>query len=271
MLALSFSPISVWVSTARTGELTYLPSCSLFVFVARALHQWFCFTPKPLVSLIVPWSRPHIVVIFALNILWLLIHASSTPPTAGEAVREYLHGGLLIDFVGQKSPVARLRLVGYDLLVLALQLVILGITTEKQKLDAPEGGRDSREDESQDHDAEERGTRRSQEGSEGIELRPLRPATEGWTGSEQANAGNELFEESEEGTASEHPGDAFYSGQHIIANVYIADMVREQWRQTSPATAASSGNESMAAAAAAELARRRLRFRIRIGGRDYGP
>ncbi len=169
------------------------------------------------------------------------------------------------------STVARLRLVGYDLLVLALQLVMLGITIEKQKMDAPEGGGDSREDGSQDHDAEERGTRRSQEGSEGIELRSLRPAVGGWTGGGQAGASNELLEESEEGTAGEHPGDAFYSGQHIIANVRIADMVREQWRQTSPATAASSGNDSMGATAAAELARRRLRFRIRIGGRDYGP
>lgn len=271
MLALSLSPVSVQLSTARISELTYSSSCSLVVFVARALNQWFYFTPKPLVSLIVPWSRPHIVVIFALNILWLLIHASSTPPIAGEAVREFLHGGLLIDFVGQKSPVARLRLVGYDLLVLALQLVMLGITIEKQKMDAPEGGGDSREDGSQDHDAEERGTRRSQEGSEGIELRSLRPAVGGWTGGGQAGASNELLEESEEGTAGEHPGDAFYSGQHIIANVRIADMVREQWRQTSPATAASSGNDSMGATAAAELARRRLRFRIRIGGRDYGP
>lgn len=255
---------------ANIAELTYSSSCSLFTFIVRALNHWFYFTPKPLVSPIVTWSRPHIVVIFVLNILWLLIHASSTPPTAGEAVREYLHGGLLIDFVGQKSPVSRLRLVGYDLLVLALQLVMLGVTVEKKKLDAPEGGGGSREEEGQDHDAEERGTRRSQEGFEGIELRSLGPAPGVRTGGEQDAERDGLLEETQEGTASEHPGDAFYSGQHIIANIHIADTIREQWGQTSPTKTGSSGNESMAAAATAELARRRFRFRIRIGGRDYG-
>ena len=74
--------------------------------------------------------------IFVLKILWLLIHAISILLIAGEAVREYLHGSLLIDFVGQQSPVLRLRLVGCDLLVLAPQLVMLGITIEKRKLDA---------------------------------------------------------------------------------------------------------------------------------------
>lgn len=85
--------------------------------------------------------------------------------------------------------------MGWDLLVLALQLVMLGITIDKRKLTAPEGGERSRDKESQDHDAEERGTRSRQEGSEGIELRPLRPASEGRTGGEQDRERNELLEE----------------------------------------------------------------------------
>ncbi|KAL8922077.1 MAG: hypothetical protein Q9208_005387 [Pyrenodesmia sp. 3 TL-2023] len=250
--------------------MIYAEFCSLFTFVVRALNHWFYFTPTPFISPIVTWSRPHVIVIFVLNILWLLIHASSTPPTAGEAVREYLHGGLLVDFVGQKSPVSRWRLAGSDLLVFALQLVMLGVTAEKKKLDAPEGDGASREEEGQDHDAEERGTRRSQEGSEGIELRFLRPASEEQTDGEQDAEGKDLLEETQEATASEHPGDAFYSGQHIIASIHIADTIRGRWGQTSLAKTGNSGNESMAAAATAELARRRFRFRIRIGGRDYG-
>lgn len=208
--------------------------------------------------------------IFVLNILWIIAHASSTPPTAGEAVRGYLHGGLLIDFVGQKSPVSRVRLVWYDLLVLMLQLVMLGIKVEKKKMDAPAGGGERRGEEAQDHDAEERGTRRSQEGMEGIELQSLRPMSEGRAGDEEDGARHDLLERTEESMTSEHPGDAFYSGQSIIAIVHIVDTIREQWRQTQPAASGSSGESSMGATAAAQLARRRLRFRIRIGGRDYG-
>lgn len=212
--------------------------------------------------------------IFALNLLSILLHAISTPPTAGEAVRGYLHGGLLIDFVGQKSPVSRVKLVGYDLLVLALQLVMLGISVEKRRMGAPEGmamagGNEESAEETQDHDLEERGVRRGEEGAEGIEMRSLRSMSEGRTGAEEDGERNELLEGNET-ARDDHPGDDFYSGQHVITNIRIVDTVREQWRQASPAATGSSRDGSIGAAAAAELARRRLRFRIRIGGSDYG-
>ncbi|KAL9604844.1 MAG: hypothetical protein Q9219_000292 [cf. Caloplaca sp. 3 TL-2023] len=255
-------------------SILYYMDCSLFSFIARALNHWFYFTPKPsLVSPVITWHRPHIVMIFALNLLSIFLHAVNTPPTAGEAVRGYLHGGLLIDFVGQKSPVSRWRLVGYDALILVLQLVMLGVAAEKKKLDATGGasadGNGSREGESQDHDSEERGVRRSEEGAEGIEMQSLHPGSRGRTGGEEDGERDELLG-IEGSTASEHPRDEFYSGQYMLANIHIVDTIKEQWSQSYPTADGNSRDGSMGTAAAAELARRRLRFRIRIGGRDYG-
>ncbi|KAL8963033.1 MAG: hypothetical protein Q9193_000650 [Seirophora villosa] len=249
--------------------------CSLLSFVVRALNHWIYFTPKPHpMPPVFAWNRSHVVMIFALNMLFMCAHAISIPPTAGEAVREYLHGGLLMDFVGQKSPVSRVSLVGYDLVVMALQFVMLGITAEKKTLDAAGGvsasGGQRTEEEAQDHDSEERGVRRSEEGTEGIELLPLRPLSEETTGGEEDRERSDVLGSTEGSTSREHPGDAFYSGQYIVANVNLVDTMRSHWRQPQPVSTGSSSDNSMGAAAAAQLASRRLRFRIRIGGREYG-
>ncbi|KAI4173103.1 MAG: hypothetical protein LQ343_003213 [Gyalolechia ehrenbergii] len=259
-------------------SILYYMDCSLFSFLARALNHWFYLTPKPaLVSPIITWNRPHVVMIFALNLLSIFFHTISIPPTAGEAVRGYLYGGLLIDFVGQKSPVPRWRLVGYDVLILMLQVVMLGVTVEKKKLDVPSNGFASggqgREEQRQDLDSEERGVRRSEDGSEGMELQPIGPRSGGRSGGrpggEEDGERDELLEVGRS-TIREHPGDAFYSGQYMLANIHIVNIIRDQWRQSRPTATGNSVDGSVRAAAAAELARRRLRFRIRIGGRDYG-
>ncbi|KAL8944180.1 MAG: hypothetical protein Q9216_000604 [Gyalolechia sp. 2 TL-2023] len=255
-------------------SILYYMDCSLFSFLARALNHWFYLTPKPpLATPLITWNRPHVVMIFALNLLSIFFHTVSIPPTAGEAMRGYLHGGLLIDFVGQKSPVPRWRLVAYDVLILMLQAVMLGVTVERRKLDAPNNGSANSggitEEERQDHDSEERGVRRSEDGSEGIELQPIGSRPGRRSGGEEDGEREEMFEAGGS-TIHEDPGDTFYSGQYLLANIHIGNLIRDQWRQSRPIVAGVSGDGSVRAAAAAELARRRLRFRIRIGGRDYG-
>ncbi|KAI4260419.1 MAG: hypothetical protein LQ352_000281 [Teloschistes flavicans] len=208
--------------------------------------------------------------VFGINLLGLFLHAIYTPPVAGEATREYLHGGLLIDFVGQKSPVSRVRLVACDLVVLALQLVLLSVTCDRRKLDdgnyAPANSNRVRATASQDHDSEERGIRRSEE-ADGIELRPLRPLPEGQTGGEENGQRDELMGTSHS-AVGEHPGDVFFRGQYVVTHVDVVGTVKGQWTQSYAAATRSSGSGSMGAAAAAELARHRLGFQLRIRGRE---
>ena len=121
----------------RPSPLLFAPlSCSLFKFLLRALPHWFLFTPKPDILPPNPTSvhGPYIGAVFSSNFFCILLHVLIAPPAAGEASRGYLHGGILIDFVGQASPVGRWKLLALDLLCLVLQLVMMCCTLEKQIL-----------------------------------------------------------------------------------------------------------------------------------------
>ncbi|KAL8700110.1 MAG: hypothetical protein Q9224_001111 [Gallowayella concinna] len=216
---------------------------------------------------VVSSSCPNIVAIILLNVVSMFIHYTKSQTTAGEAMRGYLHGSLLIDFVGQKSPVSRIRLIACDALVLGLQLVMLAVAIERTSPVDPSGtspnSNSNGEVAAQDHNSEERGIRRSEEGTEAIELRPLRPMSER---SEDGGEGENPLGD-RESTTKEHPGDAFYSGQYVIADVHMIDTIRHHWRKLYADANGSSSNSSMGAAA--NTARRRLGLRVRINEREH--
>lgn len=243
----------------------------MFLFFGRATNHWFYFTPKPaLMNPIVSSNRPNIVAIILLNVVSVFVHYINLPPTAGEATRGYLHGGLLIDFVGQQSPVSRFRLIAYDALILGLQLVMLAVTDEKRRLLQPSSplsdGATNGEDAAQDHDSEERGIRRSEVGTEAVEMRSLPPVSEGQAVQEEGPEGEESSGNHHR-TTREHPGDAFYSGQYVIADVRILSTIQHHWTKVYTGPNGTSSHNSMGAAA--ELARRRLGLRARIIERGY--
>lgn len=201
-----------------------------------------------------PAVHPYIGSIFSTNVLCLLLHIIFSPPAAGEATHGYLHGGILIDFVGQESPVSRIRLVVLDILTWVLQLVILALVLERRKIATSSGSRSDAEQpvpssspsifRRQDHDSEERGVLRPPSGSftENIELQPL---LSGRTGADEDHERNELLrsvppsqspndyndEDGDPGvmTLEEHPLDRFHSGQHVLADMFLLDVVRTQW------------------------------------------
>ena len=228
---------------------SFLPiSISFFKFLLRALPQWFYFTPKPALFPLPPRpTRTYIGTIFGTNLLCFLLHILSSPPLAGEATRGYLHGGILIDFVGQESPVSRIRLVSLDILTWVLQVVILAVMLERRKIVASSNSQSPSVSISrpQDHDSEERGiTRPPTSPTEDIELQPL---PSGRTGADEDRERNELLLRHDTSPSSlndndndddpgvnavdEHPLDRFHSGQQILADIYLLDVVRTQWLQ----------------------------------------
>ena len=230
----------------------------------RALPHWFYFTPKP--SIFPPPSpthRPYIGVIFGNNIICILLHLLFKPPAAGEATRGYLLGGLLIDFVGQESPVSRWRLLVLDAMVLALQILMLAITLERRKLAVEYGDVlvEEVEEARQDHDSEERGMM-SRDGTvqDDIELQDIRHTSSGRTGGDEDRERDELLDH--DGTNQQgdrHPLDPFLTGQAVIANIHVIDTVRSQWH----VTADTSGETTTSGAAAvAAVAERTLSFRL---------
>ena len=227
-------------------------SISLFRFTVRAVPHWFYFTPKPSIFPPPPLThRPYVGLIFGTNIFCMLLHLIFIPPTAGEATRGFLHGGLMIDFVGQQSPVSRLKLLGLDLLVMALQVVLLGVALEQRNNrsgSSDRGTEDALREENadslpqQDHDSEERGMLRQETSAEDdIELQDLAPSSSGRTGGDEDRERNELLKpERSNEQQGRHPLDSFSTGEHVITNLHILDTIRTQWRVTELSAASSS-------------------------------
>lgn len=215
-------------------------------------------------SPVVSSNRPNIVAIILLNLASIFVHSANTPPTANQAMRGYLHGGLLIDFVGQKSPVSRIRMIASDILILGLQLVILAVTVEKRNVAKPSrtsgGSAVDGEGSSQDHDSEERGTRRSEEGAEYVELGVSAPTFEGRTEGDEDRQGDEI-KEHRGWMTMEHASNAYSSGQYIVINVHIIDTIQDHWKQAYTGSNGASRDNSMA--------RRRSRFTLRFGESAY--
>lgn len=141
-----------------------------FLLLLRAVAQYFYIQAGPVI--IVPQLPP----VLAANIICIITHLLHAPPEAiGRGSRGYLHGGLIIDMIGEKGPIPKSRLLLQDLLILGLQFIMLAIAHERSvmTLDKPAAP-------SQDIDAEEAGVRRSQEGAEasgeteeGIEMQSM--------------------------------------------------------------------------------------------------
>lgn len=169
----------------------------------------------------------------------MLLHLLFVHPDAGEETRGYLHGGLFIDFIGQKAPVPRLRLFMFDLLVMVLHLIMLGLIVERVKTNSANASLSStttRQRSRQDLDAEERGVRRddprARPGDRGLDSD--RPSTD--LSPERTEL---LAEPLEDGSGhvsrDSHPLDTFVSGEAVLMDMGIIDTIRDQWRYN-PAT-----------------------------------
>lgn len=210
----------------------------------------------------------------------MFLHILLSPPAAGEALRGYLHGGMTIDFVGQISPVSRWRLVGLDALCLVLQVVMMCVNLEKQRLQGRRKvpgavGMDAAAEEQgrgqQDLDAEERGVLGSEEVAAGIEMQDLGPRSRGRTGGDEDRERDELLAHAlQEEERDDHPLDVFYTGEHVIVKLHLWETIRTQWRSRGVSTSSTEAAARSAGmqTAAGDLVGRRLRFTW--GGRTTG-
>ncbi|KAF2140892.1 uncharacterized protein K452DRAFT_309355 [Aplosporella prunicola CBS 121167] len=258
---------------AELSAVYYL-DCSFLRLVLRAFVQLIWLTPKPEILPDFPMNRPFIYPICGSNLICLFLHLWFPPPTAGETTKGYLHGGLLIDWIGQQGPTSKFHLLLLDLLILALQLVMLSAYLKSYKLKknkeptetntgartagAARGTTAARP--RQDVDSEERGIlRRSSSLSD---LQDRTPPSER---DELLNDTRSLGSSSLAATL-----DTLESGQAVVADLYVADTVREQVNMlfngeymTRDATTTSSERRRELLA---RLGRRRFAFTARLGG-----
>lgn len=190
-------------------------------------------------------------------------------------MRGYLHGGVIVDLIGQKGPTSKIHLVLLDLLILGLQCFMLAVHVEKERLsaviaaylsptasttDQPRAAVVS----AQDHDSEERGVIRDVVTNNGdIELQPLasqneRPPTIETEGQERNEERERLLAEPPPREDDEDPLDTFWSGTAILADFHVIHNLKRQWADYGNATESAIQTMGFSAEFAAVAANRRL-------------
>ena len=230
----------------------------------RVLPHYLFFTPKAdtFLQSLGP-QRPQVFAIFAPNLLCVLAHIIWGPTLASEANRGYLHGGIIVDFIGQKPPASRFGLLALDLLILGLQCFMLAVHQEAERLwkaVRPQGGAavgtvgvSPAPPTTQDHDAEERGVLRDTPGTgdpEDIELRSLTSSTAAGSGS-GVDAANMSWADL---------ADAANSGNIVLADYHVANAIRMAGNDYQSAASYSLQSIGYTATLAALAAERRARL-----------
>nr|OQO26446.1 hypothetical protein B0A51_06827 [Rachicladosporium sp. CCFEE 5018] len=214
----------------------YYMDCSFLRFIFRAMVHFTLLSPKPSAYPRPFEPQPYAAGVLIPNVLCMLLHLWLHAPSAGEATRGVLQGGLIMDFIGQQGPSKKLRNAPS------------GVTAARAVTAAPSA---------QDLDSEERGVRRSLETDEqtGIELQSLNAS------------GRTLDPESEPPIAAVADApqpdaiifDAFYSGQIILGDFDIWTTAVEQWKHYRKASPEVAGSYR------AQLAGRVAGLRIALG------
>jgi hypothetical protein len=112
-------------------------SCSFFWLLFKAFTHGFLLTPIPDTATVTrppDEPRPFLpLLLFSFGVNFLL-HLTYSAPSAGEDTRGYLHGGLMIDFIGQQGPTSKWKLGALDIGILFLQLVMVSVHVKRREL-----------------------------------------------------------------------------------------------------------------------------------------
>ncbi|KAF5851077.1 hypothetical protein GGP41_010683 [Bipolaris sorokiniana] len=99
----------------------YHLDCSFFWLAFKAFIHGTLLTPIPdTVTVTRPPDEPKPflpLLLFSFGVNFLL-HLTYPAPAAGEDTRGYLHGGLMIDFIGQQGPTSKWKLGALDICIL---------------------------------------------------------------------------------------------------------------------------------------------------------
>ncbi|KAI0022220.1 DUF1746-domain-containing protein [Xylariomycetidae sp. FL0641] len=259
----------------------YYMDCSFFRLFLRWIAQALFISPKPEETLLIV-PNYHVSAIAGPNLFCMFLHLVSSLPEAGEATRGYLHGGILIDFIGQKAPTSKFYLVLLDILLLGLQCFMMTVNMERERIRkviksrrraalatvvagladlAPTG---------QDHDAEERGVLRDapvMDEPEDIELRPLqRGNSEHERDQREVEEGTGLLASTSSRRNGEFEAltDVLRSGNAVLATFDVRRALQTAWhdREGTPENAAAFAIQNVGynATRAAMAAQRRARL-----------
>ncbi|PHH92257.1 hypothetical protein CDD83_8182 [Cordyceps sp. RAO-2017] len=221
---------------AELSALYYM-ECSLFRFLVRAAGQYMYLTPKDeSFPFLMPATRVHVLLIVVPNIICIMSHLFSALPVGPDFHRGYQHGGLIVDFIGQRPPAYRLYYLLADVIILAVQCLMLTIHTERENLRAtlktfrpifPLVPETVAARSPEDLDAEERGVSRSppeilRDEVDGIELQPLGRLRAAGEGGQASQDSAPLLPDASSGVAPGTPlSDIMTSGNAILGEYHV--------------------------------------------------
>ncbi|KAH8602879.1 hypothetical protein B0O99DRAFT_499125 [Bisporella sp. PMI_857] len=253
--------------------ILYYMDCSFFRLLIRFVNQMVFLSPKPAFIPPMPQRRPYLGALFGPNIICMLLHVFTARSEAGEAMRGYLHGGIIIDLIGQKGPTSKIHLVLLDALVLVLQCCMLSVVVEKQRLSTilsalskPSSSTDQSTIQivpAQDLDAEERGVVGAVTNVEDIEMQRLGSRIDAPSMRDNEQDGNLergrlLDEHPQEEPDDDNPLDMLFTGTAIVAEFHVLDTLRKQWADYGNATSSALQTAGFSAGFAATTANRRI-------------
>jgi hypothetical protein len=221
----------------------------------------------------------------------MIFHAFFIRPEAGESTRGYLHGGIFIDFIGQK-PVPVFRLLAFDTLILLVDIVMLALIIERVKTVGSKGlassvasgsattnanananaDTDTTQSGQQDHDSEERGVRSSEDDGDTNDSRADENAHTNTSpvpeidDDVQDERTTLLADPGEGGTGpiprGGHPLDSYATGQAVIMDMGFFTTIRDQWKHSTTPVRRGDGRYAPSPQAATFL---RERFGLQVG------
>ncbi|KAH3972445.1 hypothetical protein HBI56_001150 [Parastagonospora nodorum] len=110
--------------------------CSFFWLAVKALIHGTLLTPTsdPIGERPPDEPKPFLPLILFSFCVNFVLHQLYPAPSAGEDTRDYLHGGLMIDFIGQQGPTSKWKLGALDLCILFLQLIMVSVHVKRREL-----------------------------------------------------------------------------------------------------------------------------------------
>lgn len=230
----------------------YFLDCSLFRFIIRSAIQLNFLTPKPPNFPVHSQRRPAIVALFGSTAFCFLCHVLGAAPSAGELSNGYLHGGFIIDFIGQEGPISKWRLGFMDVVILSLQIVMLSLVVSKQEQEAADMTTDERRTLApiQDLESEERGEARrhsftsSDSNSSSNRSEDQRPDNTLFMDGDEHAVGMIVDGSSEAERERLRRVFELTSGEFIAAELKVVDVIQRQWRKSDVQVGGGGGERS---------------------------
>lgn len=109
--------------------MMYLRDISMFKFVLRGFLQYTLSNPFPATHLYTEESKKSLIKLLLLSVFFIngfcmIIHLVFGIYPSSPIGGRYLHGGMTVQFIGERTPLNRFELIIFDIVIMFCQLIL---------------------------------------------------------------------------------------------------------------------------------------------------